>query len=177
MPSAGCETAPLTISDRSHKPTPAISFRTESLVQVISFSVPGVPVAQPRQRQAVRNGFVANYTPAKHPVNVFKAACQLAVREAYDGPPLEGPLSLDLVFVMPRPSSKVWKTRPMPRLPHSGKPDRDNLIKSFQDALEGLLFRNDSQICAGSTVKVIAAGDEQPHVEATIRVLTDEEVI
>ena len=135
----------------------------------IVFTVPAVPVAQPRQRHRIVRGpreFVQNYTPAKAPVNSFKAAVQQAASRAYHGAPLECPLLMSLVFVMPRPKSKVWKKRPMPREPHSGKPDRDNLMKSFQDALEGLLFRNDSQIWAGPVTKVIASGHEQPHVEA-----------
>ena len=128
---------------------------------MIRFRVDGVPVAQPRQRQAVRNGFVSNYTPTKHPVNAFKAACKLSCPETT---PASGPVELTLMFVMPRPKSMMWKTRATPRVPHAKKPDADNLAKSVKDALTGLLWRDDSQVARLHVDKVIAAGDEQPHV-------------
>lgn len=138
---------------------------------MISFTVPAVPVAQPRQRhRLVTSGgrtFASNYTPARDPVNAFKAACQLAAAQAYQGPPLDCPLWMEVVFVMPRPAN-VRKRDGNGRLPHTGKPDRDNLMKSLQDALEGLLFRNDSLICAGGVSKWKAAADEQPHVEVRL---------
>ena len=38
---------------------------------MISLTVPGLPVAQPRQRHALIAGFVRNYTPKAAPVNAF----------------------------------------------------------------------------------------------------------
>lgn len=52
----------------------------------------------------------------------------------------------------------------MPRIPHGKKPDRDNCDKSVMDALTGLLWVDDAQVCDGRLTKWIAAGDEQPHV-------------
>ena len=72
---------------------------------------------------------------------------------------------MDVVFVFARPRVKVWKSKPMPREWHWSKPDRDNAMKSIMDALEGRIYANDSQICAGNVEKWIASGDEQPHVE------------
>jgi Holliday junction resolvase RusA-like endonuclease len=148
--------------------------------ELIIFTVPAVPVPQPRQRHRVihANGraFAHNYTPAKDPVNAFKAAVQLASSQAYQGPPLEGPLDVSLIFVFPRPQRLVWKKRPMPRVWHTSVPDRDNLMKSFQDALNKLIWVDDGQICDGVTLKYIAAGNEQPHVEVVIRQIGDDEV-
>lgn len=142
------------------------------MTTVVEFNVPAIPVAQPRQRHRVihANGksFAHNYTPTKDPVNAFKAAVQLAASQAYSGPPLVGPLRVTIVFVMPRPKAMVWKRRPMPRVFDTRKPDRDNLMKSFQDALNGLLWVDDSQICDGAVAKFVAAGDEQPHVQVAI---------
>jgi Holliday junction resolvase RusA-like endonuclease len=135
---------------------------------MIEFTIPTVPVAQPRQRHAVHGGHVRNYIPKDNPVWAFKAAAQVAVANAYQGAPLDHPLRVDLVFVMPRPKSMVWKRRPMPREPFGKKPDRDNLEKSLYDALNGLLWRDDSLICDGRVQKVYAAGDEQPHVEVVV---------
>lgn len=138
---------------------------------VIQFTIPSIPVAQPRQRHALIAGHVRNYTPKDSPVNAFKAACQFAAATAYQGPPLDGPLRMDLVFVFPRPAT-VPKKFGTGRLRHTGKPDRDNVMKALQDALEGLLFRNDSLICAGEVEKWKAAADEQPHVSVRITELS-----
>ncbi len=131
---------------------------------MITIEVPAVPIAQPRQRTRIVGKYAHNYTPSKHPVQDFKATVRLAARVAYDGAPMDGPLSVKLTFVMPRPSNLIWKTRAMPRVPHAKKPDADNLAKSVFDSLNGLLWVDDSQLCDVGIVKWIASGDEQPHV-------------
>ena len=140
---------------------------------VIEFTVNSIPVAQPRQRHSVMNfggkSVVRNYTPKNDPVNAFKAAVQLAASQAYQGKPLDEPLQMSVVMVFPRNKGLMWKTKPMPRLPKDTKPDWDNLGKSLCDALNGLLYRDDSLIYDAHIVKIIAAGDEQPHVRVRIR--------
>lgn len=137
-------------------------------MSAISFTVPSVPVAQPRQRHAIFAGHVRNYIPTKHKVTAFKATCKLAFRQEYQGPPLAGPLRVLLTFVMPRPARLVWKKRPMPRANHTSAPDIDNLVKSVFDALNELAFLDDKQICDLRVTKCHAAGDEQPAVHVTI---------
>ena len=92
----------------------------------------------------------------------------MAFENSYSGPPLTGPLRCDLTFVMPRPKSMIWKTREMPRAFHASKPDRDNLDKAVMDALKGIAWIDDAQVCQGEIQKWIAGGDEQPH--ALIRI-------
>lgn len=142
---------------------------------MISFGVPCIPIAQPRQRHRVVLGhgrtFSQNYTPAKHPVQDFKATIRLAASQQYEGPPLEGPLGVALVFVLPRPGRLIWKTRPMPRAWHGSKPDAENLAKSVLDALTGLIWRDDSQVSELTLRKYIASGGEQPNVVVTILTL------
>jgi Holliday junction resolvase RusA-like endonuclease len=139
---------------------------------MISFTVHSIPVAQPRQRHAIRGrgpgAFVANYTPSDHPVNAFKAHCRLAASQAYQGPPLDEPLRLSITAIFPRPKNKIWKNRPMPREYKGSKPDFDNVGKSVCDALNELVWRDDSLIVSAKVEKVIAAGDEQPKVEIHI---------
>ena len=139
----------------------------------IEFTIPAVPVAQPRQRHRIISSggmsFANNYTPTKHPVNAFKASARMALESAYKGAPLVGPLAMSVVFVFPRPTNRVWKSKPMPRERHTKKPDCDNLLKSLKDSLSGLAYADDAQICEYREVtKWIASGDEQPHVEVTI---------
>lgn len=139
---------------------------------MIRFTVPAVPVPQPRQRHSVRGTggkmFVTNYTPGKHPVNDYKATVRLAFAESYQGPPLEGPVKMLIRCVFPRTKGKTWKTRPMPRELYQGNKDWDNLAKSTCDALLKLAFVDDKQVCIGTVEKWMAAGDEQPHVYVEI---------
>lgn len=142
---------------------------------LISFIVPTVPVAQPRQRH---RGFICkgkvithNYTPQDHPVNAFKTHCQIALREVYQGTPIEGPISLSLTFIMPRPQSLCRKKDPTGRIWHISKPDADNLAKAFKDALKSMAWNDDSQVCRLVATKCYAAIDETPAVEAMIETL------
>lgn len=145
---------------------------------MISFTVPGLPIAQPRQRHrniTARNGasFIQNYTPTKSPVNEFKAAVRMAFAQACGGQPLDGPVALRVLFVFPRPKGMIWKKRPMPGTYHAKKPDLDNLAKSLKDALKGLAWLDDSQVAQMVADKVIAAGDEQARTEVRIRRLVE----
>lgn len=140
---------------------------------VASFVVPGIPVAQPRQRHRILTAggrsFAQNYTPTRSPVNEFKAAVRMAWSGAYSGAPLEGPLGMLLVFVMPRPKAMQWKKRPMPRDWYAvSKNDWDNLGKSVSDALLGLAYADDGQIAMAQVNRVIASGDEAPHTKVTV---------
>lgn len=136
---------------------------------MIEFTVPAVPVAQPRPRATAINGQARMYeAKASHPIHSFKATVRHAAAQAYRGPQLMGPLVVWMTFVFPRPKNRIWKTRPMPSEPHAKKPDIDNCVKSVLDALNGVLFADDSQVCNCNVVKRIASGDEQPHVAVTI---------
>lgn len=138
---------------------------------MIQFTIPTIPVAQPRQRHRViaagPRQFVQNYTPAKHPVNAFKAAAQLAASQHVTAP-LDGPLSMWVTFVFPRPASKIRKRGPNPRYPHTSRPDLDNLCKSLKDALKGIAWRDDAQVWWLNGQKFVASADEQPRVEVRI---------
>ncbi len=142
---------------------------------MISFHVPSVPIAQPRQRHRLMKfagkSFVKNYTPERHPVNAFKSSVQASARVAYQGAPLEGPLSLSAVFVLPRPKKFCRKKDDPGRLWCPAKPDADNLIKALKDALKQLTWRDDSQVCRAMVTKFYAGRDEQPCVEVCIEVL------
>ena len=63
--------------------------------------------------------------------------------------PLEGRLSVELVFVFEPARSWTKKKRAAAHsgeLPHTIKPDLDNLIKLALDSLNGLVWRDDTQI-------------------------------
>lgn len=145
----------------------------------IVFTVAAVPVAQPRQRHRLAKtadgkAFTRNYVDGKHPVWDFKASVRHAAQAAYSGPPLDVPLVLNLVFVLPRPACLRFKKRPMPRVPYAGpRNDWDNLGKSVCDALNKILWTDDGRLAQVHVERWIAAGDEQPHVAVSIATLPE----
>jgi Holliday junction resolvase RusA-like endonuclease len=119
-------------------------------------------------------GHVRNYLPSAHPINAFKATVRMAARQAYDGKPLEGPLSATMVFLFPRTKAMTWKTKPMPRAWFTRKPDADNCAKGVLDSLNDWLFVDDSQVVTLIVEKLYAAGDEQPGVYVVIEAMDEE---
>ncbi len=146
----------------------------------ISFIVPTIPIAQPRQRHTIRfkrgKPYVHNYTADDSKIETFKAAVRLFARRAYQGQPLTGPLAISLCFVFPRKARLRFKGKPAPRSWHTAKPDWDNLEKAVADSLSGILYVDDKQICNAWTGKVIGGADEEPHVEITAGQVTDDMV-
>src|SRR5690625_622034 len=132
-------------TSRAAKESGGVS-RCAGMMAVIKLTIPAVPVAQPRQRHAVIGGHVRNYTPADHPVQAYKAAVMLAARQAGVDKPLEGPLQVDVAFYLPRPKRLMRRKDPDGPVPHTARPDVDNLWKSTADALSGLAWRDDSQV-------------------------------
>jgi Holliday junction resolvase RusA-like endonuclease len=111
----------------------------------LHLTIPVVPVAQPRQRHAIRGGHSVNYTPTDSPVNAYKAAVQLAAGQAITAP-IAGPLAVTFRFYLPRPQSLMKRKSPDGAIPHTSKPDLDNLIKSTADCLSGIAWVDDRQI-------------------------------
>ena len=133
----------------------------------VEICIPGVPIAQPRAKATTFGGKARMYTPDAK-VRPFKEAIRILFAEAYKGPPVEGPVILQVTAVFPRPKGMVWKSKPMPRVPHTKKPDHDNLEKSICDSLNQLAFRDDSQVYYAIIQKFVASGDEQPHTRIVI---------
>lgn len=129
--------------------------------------VPVVPVAQPRQRHAVIGGAVRNYTPADHPVNAYKAALILAAKQA-GARPIDGPVRVDIDFFLPRPKRLMRRKDPDGPLRHAARPDVDNLWKSTADALRGIAWRDDAQVCATLARKWYCEKNGTPRVEITV---------
>jgi len=150
----------------------------------LNLRIPGVPVSQPRAKAVTIAGRTRLYTPTsrKRPdgkrvsngVAEFKALVALVAAENYDGPLLSEPLRVDCCWVFPRTKAQTWKRKPMPRLPYTGKIDRDNLDKMILDSLQGVVWSNDTYVQCGWLEKWHAAGDEQPHTLVVIETIGEE---
>jgi Holliday junction resolvase RusA-like endonuclease len=133
-------------------------------VAVVEFRVQGDPVPQPRHRVARGRA----YLPRDHPVLAWKGLVTVRARQAFPGGPLAGPAGLEVWFVLKPPASF---RRPHPRLWAAKKPDADNLLKAFCDALNGVCWADDAQVVRATCHKVYAASDEQPHALAHVESL------
>ena len=68
--------------------------------------------------------------------------------------PKVGPVSLEIQFFMPmRKSWSKSKVSDIANKPHIQSPDVDNLVKSFCDAANGILFEDDSQVFSIKAMK------------------------
>ncbi len=138
----------------------------------IHFQVLGVPIAQPRPRAFAFQGHARIHADRAHAVHAWKGVVKVVARAACSIP-LTGPVKVRLEFLLSRPGHLRWKTRPMPRMWCSVKPDADNLAKAVLDAMLGVCFEDDAQVCQLIVEKFIAGGDERPSV--TVEVTTLEE--
>ena len=76
---------------------------------------------------------------------------------------------MEVCFYMPIPAS--WskkKQREHIGAWHISKPDNDNLIKGVKDALEGVAYDNDSQVCHETSYKIYS---ENPRIEVELKEL------
>ena len=101
----------------------------------------------------------------------WMASVAHAVSEAISGFPLKGPVGLHMQFVMPRLKSHFRTGRfsailrdDAPRY-HITRPDRGKLQRAIEDALTGIAYLDDAQVCCGPVEKVYG---DRPGVELTI---------
>lgn len=124
------------------------------------------PVPQGRPRFVKRGNFVQAYDP-KTSKEFKEKLKKLAIQQS---PTLsERALEVSIVFYMSIPKSKSKKWRESPPA-HCSKPDADNLAKSTLDALTGIMWKDDSQICMLSAHKVYS---DNPRIELVIREVED----
>ena len=88
-----------------------------------------------------------------------------AQRHRVDGCPFEGPIVLEMVFLMPIPKS-LPKRAPAFMLK---KPDVDKMTRSVKDALSGVLYIDDKQVVHTDVKKMYC---EAPGVMVRLRHLT-----
>jgi Holliday junction resolvase RusA-like endonuclease len=83
--------------------------------------------------------------------------------------PMDGPLQVDLVFVVSRPKRLCRKCDPDGLIPCDVRPDRINCGKLIEDALAPCGFwHDDAQIADGRVAKFYAERDGSPRIEVTI---------
>ena len=134
---------------------------------MIEFTVYGQPMGKQRPR-TVRNGsFTRTYTPEKTVSyeNLVKLEYDRQCKERFGD---NEPLSLEIVayFSIPKSVGKKKKEQMIQNtIRPTKKPDADNIMKIIADSLNGIAYRDDTQIVNATIEKVYA---EIPRVEVKI---------
>lgn len=135
---------------------------------MIHFTVPGEPVAKGRPKVSTVNGHVQLRTPSKT-VN-YESKVSLFAHQAMEGqPPIEGPVSLSVKAVFQAPSSWSKKRAAANRITPefvTKRPDLDNVIKALCDGMNGVVFKDDSQVA--NLFFCVKLYGEDPRVEVTV---------
>lgn len=98
-----------------------------------------------------------------------------AAMAQYNGPLVEAPLSLEVTFRLPRPKGhfgsgkKAGELKEKAPIWHTKKPDRTKLLRALEDALTGVIWRDDTQIVSGNVIKRYAGKDERPGATVVVR--------
>lgn len=140
---------------------------------MVEFTVFGTPVGKGRPKFSTFNGNVAAYTPAKT-VN-YENLVRLSYQQQCAGQIYDKDTQLRVriraYFPIPKSVSKKKREAMIEGLLlHTKKPDCDNVAKAILDALNGVAFYDDSQVC-------VLAVSKRYGIEPRVEVVINEEKI
>lgn len=138
---------------------------------MIEIRIPGAPQGKGRARSMrLKSGQTIHYTPEK--TRTYEGVIKsLAIDAMGDGLPFGGPLELEIVCTYPVAASwPAWKRELAlaGQLAATVKPDLDNVAKAVKDALNGVVWGDDTQVIRALITKVYG---ERPQVIARVRPL------
>ena len=126
---------------------------------IVTFNVEGNPVGKQRARYAKRGNFVTAYTPEK--TRTYETLIKESAKQAMgSSEPLETPVTLYLYIRVTIPKSCTKKRlediqngseKPIK------KPDASNILKSVEDGMNGVVYKDDSQIVNIHVAKVYSS--------------------
>ncbi|MBN6186424.1 RusA family crossover junction endodeoxyribonuclease [Aneurinibacillus sp. BA2021] len=139
---------------------------------MIEFTIYGEPVAQGRPRATTIAGRARMYDPPKsreYKEHVKREAAKYAPSE-----PLEGPLVLtvNIYRFIPKGFNKKDKERAVAgTLRPTTKPDVDNYVKGIKDALNKVIWKDDSQIVSIVAEKFYS---QKPRIEVKVQAMEEQ---
>lgn len=135
---------------------------------LINFEIPGIPVAKARSRSASKNGKTFHYTPKK--TENYENLVKVSAYQAMKGKTiLDCPVCLRAELFVPVPES--WSSKKKQQaLNHeimpTTRPDCSNLLKSIEDGMNGVVYKDDKQIVQ---IKVLKQYSDKPRAEITVQ--------
>ena len=133
---------------------------------MVRFTIPGEPVPKGRPR-VTKTGHV--YTPQN------TRDYEEYVKHCYKGPMLEGQIRayVDVFLQIPKSASQAKKKKMLMQIERPTKrPDLDNLAKTVLDAINGLGYKDDSQVVS---LRIDKYWSENPRIEVNLREIGKEE--
>ena len=139
----------------------------------VHVKLPIEPMPKLRPRFKIVRGKVFTHTPYETKAFENELAALYLTRAGRSKFESYVPLQVEIVFAMQMPKSFSKKKRAAATeglLPHTVKPDLDNLTKAVLDGLNKIAWNDDAQIIALHVMKKYSAGD--PYIEVYIKQLT-----
>ena len=159
-----------TLSAQSDGSAQFSSTSSAQLISSIHFTIPGTPVAKGRARSYKRGNFIQHVTPEK--TVLYENLVKMIAMDAMNGAkPIQGAIHLRIQahFPIAESWSKKKKEEAITgRLKCTKKPDADNIAKVVSDALNGVLFADDSAV----TYLIVTKGySNEPRVEVHVEAI------
>lgn len=147
---------------------------------MISFVVKGIPIPKARARVVIRGKFPSAYTPK--PSKDYEKLVSITAKSAMNKAGLQMtkmPCKIELNFLLPiAASTSKKKTELMNRgeIKHTKKPDLDNLVKQVCDALNDVVWEDDSQVVEMIAYKRYCGKDITPGLYAIVTIIESEPI-
>ena len=118
--------------------------------------------------------------PASKYTKLWMERVKRAAKMHYKSKPLESAVSLKFTFTLSRPKSHYTSKGNFSAYGRSCltpifKPDLTKLIRSTEDALTGILWKDDSQVVVQNTAKWYCDTDQKEGVHIEVETLYEEE--
>lgn len=138
---------------------------------VALFAVPGRPIPQGsmaivRNRRGQQVLLHSRKTKTRESVQAWRKRAAIYARRAMDGqPPIDGPIAVRARFMLARPESR--RRAPFP----AWKPDGDKLARALGDAMQGVVYVEDSRVVSWSIEKLWVEDGQEPCTQVTVYAL------
>ena len=138
------------------------------MTMMITFVVYGEAVGKQRPRFARRGNHISTYTPQK--TKSYEDEIRMMAKAAMgSSEPLDTPVTVAIYIRVGIPSSfsKQKRKDALENIQKpTKKPDADNILKCFMDAMNGIVYLDDKQVVNIHLTKVYA---ETPAVEIMVK--------
>ena len=135
---------------------------------MIEFTVLGCPVGKGRPKFSTFGGRPTAYTPQK--TVSYENLVRLSYQQQCSGQMYDKDIQLRVIIkaFFPIPKSTTKRKRQQMQIGeiyHTKKPDADNIAKAVCDALNGVAYQDDSQVCQLHVSKMYS---DSPRAEISI---------
>lgn len=133
---------------------------------MIEFFVPGIPATAGSKKGFYNENLKkVMQVPASDKTKPWMNTVTFFARQEYKGPLLMGPLKLAIEFRLLRTKGhygtgrNAGTVKPSAPTYSSTRPDLTKLTRALEDALKGITWRDDSQVCIQETRKIYVDRD------------------